>query len=237
MACFATAVVACAPQAAVSRVASGQTFATGNPKYDTYFRDVEVLNRNGEGWVARRLVIRKALFERFNLPHDAHDTVLLEAVFTASDKAHIEGALAKQLEGLLVQEKERATALHATHTEAYRFAEQGKRLFEQSKRDFNDAAFTENRKSVAQEIEGSMVLLRKLDVEATREAAAAEAVIALFQRALREGAPHGSAPSPVPVETKPNGTESTPSDPLSKKYRHELPPPAVTAPVLRTNPF
>jgi hypothetical protein len=67
-----------APQA---RVRQGQTYVSGNGSYDAFFREVNAVQREGQGWEEERLAGRKALASELEVAPDAPDATLAQRTF------------------------------------------------------------------------------------------------------------------------------------------------------------
>jgi hypothetical protein len=208
---------ACSPAAPQSRVATGKLYATGNTKYDEYFREVNALQSQTEAWEQERLASRKSLVDQLALSAGVPDATLIDSLFSAieqlaagpykvegtgeairitSAEGKAEGPLFRSIETLIRFEIERSARRKRGRPHAVKLAEKGKELYAQTRKEFNNAAFGESRQNVELEIDSSMETLKSIDARTAREADEADAFVVLVKRALK-------APRNVCAETKP----------------------------------
>jgi hypothetical protein len=223
--------VACAPAVPQSRVATGKLYATGNVKYDEYFREVNALQSQTDAWEQERLASRKSLVDQLALSAGVPDATLIDSLFNAieqlaagpykvegtgesiritSAEGKAEGPLFRSIEVLIRFEIERSARRKRGRPQAVKLAEKGKELYAQTRKEFNNAAFGESRQNVELEIDSSMETLKSIDLRTAREADEADAFVVLVKRALK--APR-TVCAEVKPSTKPGAKPGAPGDP------------------------
>jgi hypothetical protein len=190
-----------------SKVGQGQLYASGNPTYDAYFRDVHQQQVDASAWGDERRGIHKGLVTSLSLTPDAPDVTLVQAAHDASSKVakqagsvrlDVDGTnarvatsggvgdasgLFRAVEDTSHQELERARRLHGVEPKLDALSKQGTDLNTHVKADFakyNDAKVNQ----VTAEIAASLEVLGNLKSRAQAEARASEDFVADLERAL-----------------------------------------------------
>ena len=189
-----------------SRTAQGQLYASGNPTYDAFFRDVHQSQVDAANWDDDKKGARKALVTSLDLTPDAADVTIVQATHESSSKvakqpgsvrletdgtaAHViatggggDGSLFHAIEDTAHQELERAKRLHGVEPKLDALAKQGGDLEGRVKPDFLKYGETKANE-VANELVASMDVVAKLKARAESEARESEDFVADLGRAL-----------------------------------------------------
>jgi hypothetical protein len=232
-----------------SRVGQGQLYASGNPTYDAYFRDVHQQQVDAASWGDDKKGSHRALVASLDLTPDAPDVTIVQAAHEASSKvakqpgsvrldvdgtaAHVvaaggagdAGPLFRAVEEAAHMELERAKRLHGVEPKLDTLAKLGGDLGGRVKGDFakyGDAKENE----VATELAASIDVLGKLKSHAGGEARESEDFVADLERALETASEEKAAKL---VATKRTKKKDASQSPKTAAASSDAPAPAAKA--------
>jgi hypothetical protein len=190
-----------------SRVAQGQLYATGDPSYDAFFRDVHQQQVDEASWGDDKKGAHKSLVASLDLTPDAPEVTIIQVTHESSSKvarqpgsvrleidgttAHVTasgvtgdgGALFHAIEDTAHLELERAKRLRGVEPKLDALTKQGAELETHVKADFGKFGGGKGN-DVANELTSAHEILTKLKARAESEARESEDFVADLGRAL-----------------------------------------------------
>jgi hypothetical protein len=190
-----------------SRLAQGQLYASGDPTYDAFFRDVHQQQVDEASWGDDKKGAHKSLVASLDLTPDAPDVTIVQVTHESSSKvarqpgsvrleidgttAHVtasggtgdSGALFHAIEDTAHLELERAKRLRGVEPKLDALTKQGAELETHVKADFSKFGGGKGN-DVASELTSAHEILTKLKARAHAEARASEDFVADLGRAL-----------------------------------------------------
>jgi hypothetical protein len=190
-----------------SRLAQGQLYASGDPTYDAFFRDVHQQQVDEASWGDDKKGAHKSLVATLDLTPDAPEVTIIQVTHESSSKiarqpasvrleidgttAHVtasggtgdSGALFRAIEDTAHLELERAKRLRGVEPKLDALTKQGAELETHVKADFSKFGGGKGN-DVANELTSAHEILTKLKARAESEARESEDFVADLGRAL-----------------------------------------------------
>lgn len=201
-------------------VSKGELYQPGKAAYDAFFKDVNALQKQTVLWQEDRKDALKPLWNQLSLLPDTPEVSVLEAISLAvsqlgagagpwrlegsgqevkvveSSGARAEGPFFRVVENTVREQRKRAEKMRRTIPNIATLEKTGTELKGTVGRDFDNAAFRENQRSVGEELDAAIKVAAEAARIAAREAQEADDFVNLVKRAL---ATKCDAPAPAAV--------------------------------------
>lgn len=189
-------------------VAKGELYQPGKAAYDAFFKDVNGLQKQAVLWQEDRKEALKPLWNQLSLLPDTPEVSVLEAISLAvsqlgngagpwrlegqgtevkvveSTGARAEGPFFRVVENTVREERKRAEKMRRMVPNIATLEKTGTELKGTVNRDFDNAAFRENQRSVGEELDAAIKITGDIARLAAREAQEADDFVNLIKRAL-----------------------------------------------------
>lgn len=201
-------------------VSKGELYQPGKASYDAFFKDVNGLQKQAALWQEDRKEALKPLWNQLSLLPDTPEVSVLEAISLAvsqlgagagpwrlegsgqevkiveSTGARAEGPFFRVVENTVREQRKRAEKMRRAVPNIGALEKTGTELKGTVARDFDNAAFRENQRSVGEELDAAIKATGDIARLAAREAQEADDFVNLVKRALATKC-EASAPPPA----------------------------------------
>ena len=218
-------------------VSKGELYQPGKASYDAFFKDVHGLQKQAQIWQDDRKEALKPLWNQLSLLPDTPEVSVLEAISLAVSQlgagagpwrlegqgaevkvvegngARAEGPFFRVLENTVREQRKRAEKMRRMVPNIANLEKTGTDLKTTVNRDFDNAAFRENQRSVGEELDAAVKITGDVARLAAREAQEADDFVNLVKRALTTKC-EGSAPAPAAASA---GKSKSAADPAKSQ--------------------
>ncbi len=214
-------------------VSKGELYQPGKAAYDAFFKDVHGLQKQANLWQEDRKEALKPLWNQLSLLPDTPEVSVLEAISLAvsqlgagagpwrlegqgtevkvveSSGARAEGPFFRVVENTVREERKRAEKMRRMVPNIATLEKTGTELKGTVSRDFDNAAFRENQRSVGEELDAAIKITGDIARLAAREAQEADDFVNLIKRALATKCEAPAPAAPAAPGSKAKGADAT----------------------------